>query len=87
MQAGFFHEQAHIFPTCKDNENLRAMAGTTRKNVGRFLKNVGRFSKNVGDLPKNMGVFSKNVGVFFRRGGGDSSIANKLLPTSETTHC
>ena len=56
------------------------MAGITRKNVGRFQKNVG-------DFPKNMGVFSKNVGVFFRRGGGDSSIANKLLPTSETTHC
>ena len=56
------------------------MAGITRKNVGRFLKNVGSFSKNVGDFPKNMGVF-------FRRGGGDSSIANKLLPTSEITHC
>ena len=63
------------------------MAGITRKNVGRFLKNVGSFSKNVGDFPKNMGDFPKNMRVFFRRGGGDSSIANKLLPTSEITHC
>ena len=45
------------------------MAGTTRKNVGRFLKNVGSFSKNVGDFPKNVGGFSKNMGGFSKNMG------------------
>ena len=45
------------------------MAGTTRKNVGRFQKNVGSFSKNVGDFPKNVGGFSKNVGGFSKNMG------------------
>lgn len=51
-----------------------------KNNIGDSSVNVGLFSKNVGDFPKN-------VGVFFRRVGGDYSIANKLLPTSEITHC